>query len=114
MRFWDKVKIWFNKNKKSILIGGSVALIIIGSSVGYVLYNNNNISFSNWLKIASKEELDEAYKKLQQIFHKTGTKSFEMEQISQELGARGAKEWFEKHPPNLDPNYRWTDKNRWE
>ncbi len=114
MRFWDKVKSWFNKNKKSILIGGSVVLIIIGSGVGYVLYKNNNISFSDWLKLASKEELDEAYKKLQQFFIKTGKKPFEMEQIGQELDLRGAKEWFEKHPPNLDPNYRWTDKSRWE
>ena len=114
MRFGDKVKIWFIKNKKSILIGSSVVLIFIGSSVGYVLYQNNHISFSDWLELASKEELNEAYMKLQQVFHKTGKKPFEMEQISQELGTRGAKEWFEKHPPNLDSNFRWTDKNRWE
>ena len=37
-----------------------------------------------------------------------------MERISRELGERGAKEWFEKYPPNLDPNFRWTDANRWE
>ena len=24
------------------------------------------------------------------------------------------KEWFEKHPPNLDPHFRWTDANRWD
>lgn len=114
MQIWDKIRAWFNKNKKSILIGSSVVLMIIGSGVGYVLYKNNNISFADWLKLASKEELEEAYKKLQQFFNKTGTKPFEMEQISQELGLRGAKEWFEKHPPNLDPNYRWSDKNRWE
>lgn len=114
MGFVDKLKNWFNKNKKPILIGGSVVLMIIGSGVGYVLYKNNHISFSEWLKLASKEELNEAYNKMYPIFHKTGTKPYEMEQISQELGLRGAKEWFEKHPPNLDPNYRWTDKSRWE
>lgn len=114
MQFIEKVKSWFNKNKKYVLLGGSVVLTIVGTGVGYVLYKNNKFSFSDWLKIASTEELDEAHKKLQLIFNKTGTKPFEMEQISQELGSRGAKEWFEKHPPNLDPNYRWTDANRWD
>ncbi len=37
-----------------------------------------------------------------------------MEQISQELGNRGAEEWFKNHPRNTDPNYRWTDVNRWD
>lgn len=114
MKFWVKVKLWFKRNKKPILIGGSAILMLIGSGVGYVLYKNNHISFSDWLKIASKEELNQAYEELLKAFNITGKKPFEMEQISQELGLRGAKEWFEKHPPNLDPTYRWTDKNRWE
>ena len=58
--------------------------------------------------------LEDIYEKLRLEFCKTGTKTFEMEQIGQELGVRGAKEWFEKHPPNLDPNFRWTDANRWD
>ena len=114
MKLGEKVKLWFKRNKKPILIGGSAILMLIGSGVGYVLYKNNHISFSDWLKLASKEELNQAYEELLKRFHKTGTETFELEQISQELGARGAKEWFEKHPPNLDPNFRWTDKNRWE
>ena len=114
MRLWEKVKLCFKKNKKSVLIGGSVVIMLIGSGVGFVLYKNNHISFSEWLKIASKEDLNQAHEELLKIFNKTGNKPFEMEQISQELGVRGAKEWFEKHPPNLDPNFRWTDKNRWE
>ena len=114
MGFFDNAKCWFNDNKKIIHIGGSVVLAIIGAGVGYVLYKNNSISFSDWLKTASKEELNEAYKKLYPLFHKTGTKPYEMEQISHELGLRAAQEWFGKHPPNLDPYYRWTDANRWE
>lgn len=114
MGLFGKIKGWFRNNKKFIWIGGSVVLACIGAGVGYVLYQNNKMSFTDWVKIASKEELNEAHKKLQETFHKTGIKPFEMEQISQELGTRGAKEWFEKHPPNLDPNFRWTDKNRWE
>lgn len=114
MRFWDKVKLWFNKHKKSILIGGSFILILIGSGVGYVLCKNGRVPISDWLKIASKDELNQAYRELMKDYNKTGKKSFLMEQISQELGLRDAAEWFEKHPPNLDPNYRWTDKSRWE
>lgn len=114
MGLWKKAKDWFAQNKKYVLIGGSFVLTIIGSSVGFVLCKNNKISFSDWLKIASKEELNEAYEKLRLVFGQTGIKSPEMEQISHELGLRGAKEWFEKHPPNLDPNFRWTDANRWE
>ena len=37
MHFWEKVKCWFNKNKKYILIGGAVAFVIVGASVGYIL-----------------------------------------------------------------------------
>ena len=114
MNFLKKIKKWFNKNKKKLIICGSVVLAIIGTSVGYVIYKNNKISFSDWLKLASKEELEDIYEKLRLEFCKTGTKTFEMEQIGQELGVRGAKEWFEKHPPNLDPNFRWTDANRWD
>lgn len=111
---YEKIKGWFHKNKKSIFIGGTVILSLIGTSVGYVLYNNNKISFSDWLRIASREELEETYEKLRLEFCKTGVKTFDMEQIGQELGKRGAKEWFEKHPPNTNPNFRWTDANRWD
>ena len=114
MSFWEKVKSWINKNKKKLLIGGTFVLVIIGTGIGYVFYKNKKISFPDWLKIASREELEEAYEKLRLDFCKTGTKPFGMEQIDQELGERGAKEWFEKHPPNLDPNFRRTDANRWD
>ena len=112
--FSDKIKSWFKKNQKYVLIGGSVVLSIIGSGVGYVLYKNNKMSLPDWLKIAPKEELEEVYEKMRLDFCKTGVKAFGMEQIGQELGERGAKEWFEKHPPKLDPNFRWTDANRWD
>lgn len=114
MYFPKKIKCWLAKNKKKILIGGTVILSLIGPVVGYVIFGDKKISFSDWLKIASKEELEEAYEKLRLNFCKTGTKPFGMEQISRELGERGAKEWFEKHPPNTDPNFRWTDAARWD
>lgn len=110
----QRARKWFGKNKKRIWIGGSVALVIVSASVGYVLFNNQKISFSDWLKMVSKDELDEAYEKLRLNFVKTGCKTYEMEQIGHELGLRGAREWFEKHPPNTDVNFRWTDANRWD
>lgn len=114
MSFFRQFKAWFGKNRRIILIGGTVCFIIFGTSVGYVLYNSRKMPLSDWLKVASKEELDKAYEELQLIFCKTGKKPYGMEQISCELGERGAKEWFEKHPPNTDPNFRWTDANRWD
>ena len=111
---FEKVKKWFNKNKKRVVAYGTVVLVIVGTGVTAVIYKNNKTTFPDWLKIASKEELEEIYEKLRLDFIKTGVKTFEMEKISQELGERGAKEWFEKHPPNLDPNFRWTDINRWD
>lgn len=114
MHFWEKVKCWFDKNKKYILIGGTVALVLIGAGVSYVLCKNKKVSFSDWVKSAPTEELEDAYKKLRLDFCKTGVKTYPMEQISHELGERGAKEWFAKHPPNPDPNFRWTDTNRWD
>ena len=114
MIFFEKMKKWFNKNKKYVLIGGTV-LLTVGSGIAYVIYKKGKVSFEDWVKMAPTEELNEAYEKLRlEIFCKTGDKPPEMERISRELGERGAKEWFEKHPPNLDPNFRWTDANRWE
>lgn len=114
MHTWEKVKCWFNKNKKYIQIGGTVAVIIVGATVGYVLCNNKKVSFADWIKQAPTEDLEQAHKKLRLDFCKTGVRSYEMEQISRELGDRGAKEWFAKHPPKVDPNFRWTDANRWD
>lgn len=65
--------------------------------------------------MASTEELRELYEKLRlEVFCKTGNKTPEMEIINHELGVRGAKEWFEKHPQSYNHNVRWTDANRWE
>lgn len=112
MDFPEKMKLWFSNNKKIILTGGTVILSLIGSCVGYVLFNNKKVPISDWVKLASTEELNEAYQKLLPNFHKTGTKPYIMQIIDEELGLRGAKEWFEKHPPN--PGFRWTDINRWD
>ena len=84
MSMLAKIKSWFSKNKKHIIIGGTIVLALVGTGIGYVLYKNRKMSFSDWLKLASKEELEEAYERLRQIFCKTGTKPIGMEQISHE------------------------------
>ena len=109
-----KVKNWITRNKKYIIMGSTVIFSIIGVSVSYVIYKHNKISFPNWLKLASKQELEEIYEKMRLEYCKTGIEQSGMDQIGRELEIRGAKEWFEKHPPNKDPNFRWTDANRWD
>ena len=114
MNFFEKIKNWFNKNKKYVLIGGTV-ILTVGSAVAYVIYKKGKVSFEDWLKVAPTEELKEAYEKLRVgVFCKTGDKPPEMERISHELGERGAKEWFEKHPKSFNPNFKWSDANRWD
>jgi flagellar basal body-associated protein FliL len=110
----EKIKSLANKNKKTIMIGGTVILSLVGTGICYVFGKSKRMSFSEWLKMAPKKELEEAYEKLRLNFCKTGVRTYDMEQISRELGERGAKEWFEKHPKNMDPNFRWTDANRWD
>ena len=114
MSISEKSKGWFKKNRKYVIGGGAAILTVIGTGIGYVLFKNKKISFPDWLKTASTEELREAYEELRSEFRRTGCKPFVMEQISLELEGRGAKEWFSKNPPNLDPNFRWTDANRWD
>lgn len=109
-----KIKDWCRRNKKYILIGGTTALLVVGTGIGCVFYKKNKVSFSELLENAPTEELKEIYEKLRLEFCQTGFKPWGMEQISYELGARGAKEWFAKHPANTDLNFRWTDVNRWE
>ena len=82
MHFIEKVKCWFSKNKKYILIGSSIALVVVGAGVSYVLCKDKKISLTDWLKSASKEELEDAYEKLRLDFCKTGVKAYPMEQIS--------------------------------
>ena len=48
MNFWDKMKMWFQKNKKYVIIGGTIVLTIVGIGVGYVICKNKKISFTDW------------------------------------------------------------------
>lgn len=114
MSVLKKIKKWFNKNKKYVFIGGTI-ILTAGTSIVYVISKKGKLSFNEWVKMAATDELKDVYEKLRLgVFCKTGDKPPEMERISYELGIIGAKEWFEKHPESYNPNYRWSDANRWD
>jgi len=114
MSIFIKIKKWFNKNKKYVLISGTV-IFTVGANIAYVIYKKGKISFDEWVKVASTDELKDAYEKLRiDVFCKTGDRPPEMERISNELGVRGSKEWFEKYHKSYNPNLRWSDANRWD
>lgn len=103
------------RRKKATVIGCGIGLTIIGVGAFLIIASKDRkSSFSEWLEIASTDELRETYETMRLEFCKTGFKPLGMQAISTELGQRGAKEWFKKHPPNTDPHFRWTDANRWE
>lgn len=77
-------------------------------------------SFEKWLESASDAELEDGYEKRRQEWIKDGTcsrtgeKTLEMKLIDGEISKRSAEKWEKDPRRNTDPNYRWTDKNRWE
>lgn len=105
--FWEK-------KKKTICICSTIVFSLVGTSIGYYFLKDKGFSFNNWLSNASTNELNNVYEKMRLEFCKSGIKPSGMTQISHELGERGAKEWFENNPRNLDPNFRWSDANRWD
>ena len=77
-------------------------------------------SFEKWVEGASYEELYEAYEEEQQQWRKagfnggTGEKTSKMKRLDSEISKRVAEKWEKDPSRNTDPNYRWTDANRWD
>lgn len=76
-------------------------------------------SFEDWLKNATDQELDEGYEKRRQTWIKdgcggTGDKTIEMKKIDNEISRRSAEKWKSNPKRNSDPNFHWTDANRWD
>ena len=44
----------------------------------------------------------------------TGEKTPEMKRLGSEMSRRSAERWQKDPRRNSDPNYRWTDANRWD
>ena len=77
-------------------------------------------SFEKWVESASHEELSDAYEEERQQWIKdgicggTGEKTPKMKRLNTEISKRAAEEWENNPNRNRDPNYRWTDANRWD
>lgn len=77
-------------------------------------------SFEKWVESASHEELSDAYDKERQQWIKdgycggTGETTPKMKRLNAELRRRSEEEWENNPKRNTDPNYRWTDANRWD
>lgn len=76
--------------------------------------------FEKWAESASEEELSAAYeierkKWMREGFNGgTGEKTFKMKKLNEEINKRKAKRLEKDSRRNTDPNYRWTDANRWD
>ena len=85
-----------------------------------LLYNFLKSTFEKWIKDASYEELSKAYEIERQQWikdgfnHGTGKKSYKMQRINEEINKRVAEKWNNSPLRNSNPNYRWTDINRWD
>lgn len=61
------------------------------------------------------EELYSAYDDLRLTdFYKTGKMSVNMKRLSDEISRRANEKRLRNPNRNTDPNFRWTDANRWE
>lgn len=71
-------------------------------------------------KSNKKEKLSKSYEKERQKwiaggFNKgTGEKSAKMKRLDKKLRKCAEKEWKKNPKRNKDPNFRWTDANRWD
>lgn len=75
--------------------------------------------FDDWVSNATDDELDTGYEERRLQWAKdgyggNGEKTPEMKKIDEEMSRRAAERWENDPRRNTDPNYRWTDANRWE
>lgn len=76
-------------------------------------------SFDSWLENASDSELSDGYEKRRQDwvnsgFGGNGEPTQEMKKINKEMSKRSSEKWEKDPNRNTDPNFRWTDSNRWD
>ncbi len=72
-----------------------------------------------WAKFAKDKKLADAYEKRRLTWLKngqngTGEKTRAMKILDKEMSRRSAKKWKKDPRRSKDPNYRWTDANRWD
>lgn len=93
-------------------------LTALGTIVA-ILSNGSKSGFEDWVESASDDELSDGYEQRRQQWMKdgfggNGEKTPEMKQIDREMSRRTAEKWENDPHRNTDPNYRWTDANRWD
>ena len=69
-----------------------------------------------WMETATKEELSAAYEKERKKWLTEGGGDItpQMERLNEEINKRVAEEWENNPKRSRDPNFRWTDANRWD
>lgn len=97
---------------------GTTAVFAVGTLVAF-LTSKNSDEFGDWLEAASDDELSDSREERRQEWIRTGfggngEKTPEMERIDREISRRSAEKWEKDPRRNTDPNYRWTDANRWD
>lgn len=83
------------------------------------LFRKKKNNFLAWLQSATDQELADGYESRRLEWLKngqngTGIKTPEMQMIDQEMSRRSAEKWEKDPRRNTDPNFRWTDANRWD
>lgn len=83
------------------------------------LFGKKKNSFIAWLQSATDQELADGYesRRLEWLTNGqngTGIKTLEMQMIDREMSHRFAEKWANDLRRNTDPNFRWTDANRWD
>ena len=112
----EKAKEWLINASKVV---GTAAIITGSTYLALRLLDSEN-EFEKWVQDASHDELSEAYELERQEWikngynHGTGEKTLRMKRLDEEISKRVAIEWENNPHRNKDPNFRWTDANRWE
>ena len=80
-----------------------------------------NSETEKWITSASHEELLDAYEKERQRMIAngysdsiTGRTTPLMDRLNEEMNKHTEKEWENDPRRSKDPNFHWSDKNRWE
>ncbi len=112
----ERAKEWLIKAGK--VFGTTV--VLIGSAYLALRASDDEDEFENWVSNASHDELSDAYEFERQEWIKngynngTGEKTSKMNRLNDEINKRVADEWENNPNRNRDPNFRWTDANRWD
>lgn len=83
------------------------------------LFKKKRDDLGDWMKTATDEQLADGYEKRRQEWVKNGfggngEKTPDMKRINDEISRRSAEKWKKDPRRNTDPNFRWTDANRWD